>query len=529
MGFIDALYALGRRELERSGNGEFADVDSFCQMPMNLIESDDGAAKQLPGKELQIWLDVPDPKAECLNVRGIRKIEIADFWGGGGDDRAKKRRYLYRDPVSPAAAWRYSPLYKLGKGVADGPKALMGSGNWRNDQDSRFFKLYKSTLWAFEVQGVFSPGSVDRIMDALVEKIDRLSELWSDRKRSYLLIFGASDPERFFYPVDTPAFLAHFRSRLAGVSGAEPTPAKNKKNEQQHSVPCGVCHGLTSAPVNMDKVFAFATFDKKSFLPGVEGGDASKAKVFPLCGDCYRLLSEGRNVIDGKFLDAKSVYNVRIYTVPELLMGNVNRGRLEEKTKDFLQTGLQNEPFLAERVLEQEDSLTYHFVFWEQNQAQERLLLMVEDVPPSRLRRLNDLWRKTVFATGLFVRKGRFAPETEEDPNIATLYQGVRTIMGTLTGLAGKNDGDAAVLRDWLLDLVGRLLSGERVDIERVKGAVVSRLQGLCADSDWVTRYGVAAARRWSAIVDFLYRANELTKNVQSVPDGGERQNRKKG
>ncbi len=104
MGFIDALYALGRRELERSGSGEFADVDSFCQMPMDLIESNEESARQLPGKELQIWLDVPDPKAECLDVRGIRKIEIADFWGGGGDDREKKRRYLYRDPVGSAAA-----------------------------------------------------------------------------------------------------------------------------------------------------------------------------------------------------------------------------------------------------------------------------------------------------------------------------------------------------------------------------------------------------------------------------------------
>ena len=187
MSFIDALYALGRRELERSGSGEFADVDSFCQMPMDLIESDEESARRLPGKELQVWLDVPDPKAECLDVRGIRKIEIADFWGGEGDDRDKKRRYLYRDPVSPAAAWRYSPLYKLGNGVADGPKALVGSGNWKDDRDSRFFKLHKSTLWAFETQGVFSPGSVDRIMDALVEKIERLSELWSDRKN---LTFG---------------------------------------------------------------------------------------------------------------------------------------------------------------------------------------------------------------------------------------------------------------------------------------------------------------------------------------------------
>ena len=52
-------------------------------MPMDLIESNEESARQLPGKELQIWLDIPDPKAECLDVRGIRKIEIADFWGEG--------------------------------------------------------------------------------------------------------------------------------------------------------------------------------------------------------------------------------------------------------------------------------------------------------------------------------------------------------------------------------------------------------------------------------------------------------------
>lgn len=521
MGFVDALCAIGRRELERSESGEFADVDSFCQMPSELIE-DDGSAKRLPGKEIHVWLDVPDPGAECLEVRGIRKIEIADFWGGGEDDRAKKRRYLYRDPVSPAATWRYSPLYKLGGGVANGRQALMGEGDWKSNKELRFFKLHNSTLRAFEERGVFSPGSVDRIMDALVERVERLAELWSEKKRSYLLIFGASAPERFFYPVETPAFLAHFRSRLAGIAGAGAKLTKNKKNKQ-HSVSCGLCHEPTPSPVNMDKVFAFATFDKKSFLPGLEDGDASKAKVFPLCGACYRLLSEGRNVIDGRFLDTDSVYNVRIYTVPELLLGNVNRGYLEQKTKDFLHSGLQNEPFLAERVLDQEDSLTYHFVFWEQNQAQERLLLMVEDVPPSRLRRLNDLWRQAVSATGLFSHKGRFAPETAEvgvDSNTATLHQGIRTILRTLMRLAGKNEGDAAVLRDWLLGQIGCLLSGERVDVERVKGFVVSRLQGLCADSDWVARYRVAAVRRWDAIVDFLYRANE---SVQCVSDNLER------
>ena len=101
MGFIDALYALGRRELERSGSGEFADVDSFCQMPMDLVESDDGAAKWLPGKELQVWLDVPDPRAECLDVRGIRKIEIADSGWYCREMSVNTRELLVEDGRSP--------------------------------------------------------------------------------------------------------------------------------------------------------------------------------------------------------------------------------------------------------------------------------------------------------------------------------------------------------------------------------------------------------------------------------------------
>lgn len=546
MGFIDALYALGRRELERSGSGEFADIDSFCQMPSERIE-EDSSSKRLPGKELQVWLDVPDPKAECLDVRGIRNIEIADFWGGEGDDREKKRRYLYRDPVSPAAAWRYSPLYKLGGGVANGRQALVGDGDWRNNKELRFFKLYNSMLRAFEEQGVFSPGSVDRIMEALVERVERLAELWSDKKRSYLLIFGASDTERFYYPVDTPAFLAHFRSRLAGVSGAEP----NKKNKRQRSVPCGMCHGPTSSPVNMDKVFAFATFDKKSFLPGVEGGEASKAKVFPLCGDCYRLLSEGRNVVEEKFRDFRSVpkiknlQDINIYVIPELLTGTYDFGNVESKSQDFMNIGLRHEEFLAKNASKHGDGLVYHFIFWEPNKKQQRILLMVEDVPPSRLRRLDALWKEAVSMTGALKKSSCDEDNaTEKAKRAATLPQAIQVIMGVLIGLNEKNNKDAGVLRDQSLGMLGRLLSGKRVDPQWVKRLIVSRLPGLFADSEWVRsdkvkmektetdspkRSRVETVRRWNAIVDFLYRANELTKNVQSVPGDEERQIRVKG
>ena len=81
-------------------------------------------------------------------------------------------------------------------------------------------------------------------------------------------------------------------------------------------------------------------------------------------------------------------------------------------------------------------------------------------------------------------------------------------------------------LRDQSLGMLGRLLSGKRVDPQWVKRLIVSRLPGLFADSEWVRsdkvkmdktktdspkRSRVETVRRWNAIVDFLYRANELT------------------
>ncbi len=506
VGFISAVNELGRREMRLNSEDALADVSSFTQMPTEIIEvSDEKKAKRLPGQEIHIFLDAAETQDGPLEVRGIKRIELADFWAGDGDARQKKNRYLYRDPVSPAAAWRFSPVYKLGKGSANGRQEFLGDKDWRKDKNSRFYKLYNAMLLAFEERDVFARGSVERLMAALEERVDELAEKWSDKNRSYLLIFGLSDNEdHFLYPAEIPVFLEHFRLRLAEAIAPQAGGGRGRK--KNNVVHCGLCHSETEAPVNLDKVFAFATFDKKSFLPGVNDSDSSLAKVFPICPDCFRFLSEGRNIIDGKFLDTRSIYGVRIYTVPELIIGNYDPDKLERDTKDFLKNGLQQEEFLGPRVLRKNDGLVYHFVFWEKNQAQERLLLMIEDVPPTRLRRLSDLWKQTAARMPFFRRSDDSDPEDKVEK--ATLWQAVNVIRRVLLDLGGKNEGDVNVLKDWLLGLLGRLLRGEQVDVRRVKELIVSRLQGRCADGEWVRQYSAASARDWNVIVDFLYRVN---------------------
>ena len=531
MSFLEAIRAMGERELklDRAEDGPLSDIDSFTQMPMKL-----GEAENEKPQEIQVILDVPNVSEIPLCVKGIKGIELADFFAGQEDDRAKKRRYLYRDPVSPRANWRYSPLYKLGKGVVDAQQALVGTrGDWRKDDGSRFYKLYSSMLFAFEERGIFSKGSVDRIMDALVANVDRLAEHWADKKRSYILLFGFSDGDRFFYPVDVPAFLEHFRVRLAEANTSK-SKSGGKQSKKGASVRCGICHNEEENPVNLDKVFTFATFDKKSFLPGLDGSSASK--VFPLCKKCYRLLSEGRNVLDEKFLDAKSISGLRIYTVPELTgetaYTDSDSETVADMTTAFLQQGLQNEEFLGPYVLRRGKGLVYHFLFWEPNNKQMRILLMVEDVPPSRLSELDAVWKETVSIWDPFGWQGRDGGVALQS---ATLWQAIKVLwlimlggeyneddtdakaqkkQKRILGLGGKNKEDANVLRDRLLELLGCLLRGERIDVMWIKKLIVSRLPGLCANSEWAQWSGAISARFWNAVVDFLYRVNNKYDNI---------------
>lgn len=508
MGFVNAVRDVGGMEIAKHSVSEFDDIDSFLEMPAEVIvneknddSSEDNKKSKQPTKEIRVWLDVEDPQADILKVCGIKKVDIADFWSGSNNDRAKKRRYLYREPVGRAAKWRFSPIYKLGAGSADSIASLIGKdGNWLKDKQSRFYKLYDSTLRAFEETGVFSPGSVDVIMESLSERVSEISGYWSDKRSSYLLIFSPYFDGRFLYPVEVKSYLNYFRSRLAAQ-----TADIHAKDGSEFSV-CALCNSHSSNVVNLDQVFAFATFDKKSFLPGNIDSVENKKKVFPLCPQCYKEMSEGRVRIDSVFTDAKSLYGIRIYVVPELLAGTSKFVKASTIARNFVRKGLEREPYISDGIMRMNDEVVLHFVFWEKNQAQERLLLMVEDVPPSRLKRAEEAWMSSAEATGI---AKLFKEYNKSYPGSSILYRALGLMWSKVMELAGKSEGEQNYTRDWMLGIEGRILAGEHINVEAVKSFFVSRIQGLCADHDWVQKSSKYFARDIACIVDFLYRLNE--------------------
>lgn len=494
MGFVNAVQELGRLEsakmkARRSASDE---IDDYLQLPLPLVEDETRS-----GKVIRVWLKVEtaenakNPETKELNVLGVSKIDLVDYMAGTGDIDEKKRYYLYRGPVGSNTSWGFSPIYKLGQAKSDVQKEMLGeNGQWPSNDESRFYKLERRVLSDYEKTGCFSKGSVKRIMEDLVQMVGRIAGFWVDKKRSYLLLFGIDHKGSFLYPGEIPAFRNYFSTKLRENLGGG-----------SNSGTCALC-GSGGSMVNLDKIFKFATFDKASFLPGATDAKGVKEKVFPICGGCLSALSRGREVLDSSFLDGRTIQGVKIYVVPELLQGQKELNIVSEHTRDFINSGLGVEKQVFRSLSRQDNSIVFHFLFWEKNQAQERLHLMVEDVPPSRLKWLEGLWVECV-RTHLW----NSYEKPEFDEKSITLDQAIRNVYGVLSSLAGKSEQDKAVMRERTLGILGRLLGGDKIDIREVKQLMVSRFAGLFSDPEWL-RYGGGQLRQMAAVLEFLTKSN---------------------
>jgi len=138
--------------------------------------------------------------------------------------------------------------------------------------------------------------------------------------------------------------------------------------------------------------------------------------------------------------------------------------------------------------------LIFHFVFWQQNNAQEIVHLMVEDVPPERLARLESVWQQ--------VNKeyAGWAKDTDLDAAIRSLH-------ATLNAFAGKSNSDKMVFRDFALQVIGSMLQGETLPVEMFKQLIVTRIPRLIFEGN--TRDAYLSMRFAELWVEYMYRLNQ--------------------
>lgn len=498
MGFLQAVYSLGEMAGEAYKDSPLADIMNFLQLPYPLIEGEKGKVFAI-----RVWLETIDPQSEVLDVKVIADIDKIEYQAISAEEVKLKERCLYRDPVGSNVSWRFSPLYKLGKGSKEPHKELLGeTGNWQTDKNCRFYKLYHNLLKDYEESGCLAKGSVNKIMTELVTRIDLIAEFWSDRKIPCFLLFGIKDAKRFLYPGEVSAFIKYFREKL----DPDDTAGTGRKKSNRFDTYCSLCGDKGQKLETLDKVFKFATFDKPGFLPGIKSGAGIKEKVFPICGTCYSVLSAGKEEMEKRFVNFNILPKISLYVIPEIVTDKQEYLRsAADFTKDFLKNGIRHEEYLFKFLSAHKEGLVYHFLFAEINQAQLIIHSLIEDVPPTRLRQLEKLWKETCLV---------FGAEDATDNKKLYLDTAIKQIVAVFLSVAGKRDQDRAVMRDKIIAVISGLLNGEGVGIQEIKTLMVSRLAGLFTDPDWIRPKGKEEMpgrlkmKGMAEVVDFLYRVN---------------------
>lgn len=224
--------------------------------------------------------------------------------------------------------------------------------------------------------------SVKKVLEAQQQRIVALlKENLADIKGSTGLTLKIGD----YYLQDMTAFRDIFLQLVA---------IKEDSISAQEKV-CSVC-GQRKAKVSAGApAYKFYTIDKPGFITGHFIKENSW-RNYPVCSECSLALDEGKRILEENF--RFSFYGLSYYLVPQFILNepspfilSILAGEMEKNVKlnDSAGSKLTTyEDDILYELASEKDTMTLNFLFLRKEQSSERILLLVEDVLPSRLRNL---------------------------------------------------------------------------------------------------------------------------------------------
>lgn len=293
-------------------------------------------------------------------------------------DTSKMKRYLYRsgNPNGP----NFSPSTKVTEIEKTFKNKILA---WFKDVLSqKRLKLAQHNLEF--LNNLYS--ELKNNEENIISEYKSLSQEIPKKAGGIFLTLKFREEKKIEYPGDKEIFINLLRDLVklkeggAGVKGQ-----------------CSIC--LEEKEVSLgDGIYTFFTIDKPGFITG--GFKEKEAwKNFPLCESCRRSLEKGKEYIE-KELTFKMV-NISYQLIPKFLIGKefikedilnffFDAPKLINLKKDQTKRYIGEQEEILEYLANFEDNLTLNFLFLEKKQSAEKILALIEDVFPSRLRKIFD-------------------------------------------------------------------------------------------------------------------------------------------
>ncbi|SNR89603.1 TIGR02556 family CRISPR-associated protein [Desulfurobacterium atlanticum] len=166
---------------------------------------------------------------------------------------------------------------------------------------------------------------------------------------------------------------------------------------------CSLC-GKRTKVSGKKSPYAFYTLDKIGYISGFS--EKNHERGFPVCIDCFLLLDFAKKVIAShKFSLTK--YAPSYWLIPDLVLTEVVDENTQEVFKnifdlEFLKRKLNltnkeklklsdTDEDILDVLKELKDTVSFHFIFLKINNSQEQIRLYIQDVYPSRIKKLFEV------------------------------------------------------------------------------------------------------------------------------------------
>ncbi len=187
------------------------------------------------------------------------------------------------------------------------------------------------------------------------------------------------------YPIESPAVIRGF------IEDREQTLKEYKKTLVTGNGVCTLC-GL-EGPVTGNAVpFNFYVLDKTTYFP--DTSTEASWKVNPICFTCADLLEIGRGVIDAVLNVRLAGYNCKV--IPSLITPSKTQqdiGQWLDRFRRIIDGSViegsgekaRKERLLSKKLGEAGVAGSYHFLIYQENQAQMEIIRQIDDILPSRI------------------------------------------------------------------------------------------------------------------------------------------------
>jgi CRISPR-associated protein Csh1 len=307
---------------------------------------------------------VENPAAEKVlsivfdNNFNYQKVELSDF------DKNRVWIYLYRRGSSNGAD--ITPTSRTGKNIDDIlektlKKKIFAWFKNHHDKKDLFSKIYSSLK-----------SNEDKIKQDIAQQLKNVNL----NKTSLLITIK----------VDTKYIgeIEEFKNFMVDYFLSEKVKLSSSKNKV-----CSICGELKEEVFTTSEIYKFYNLDKECYISS--GFKKENAwKNFPICKECFLKLETGKKIIEENLIFKFSGLNY--YLIPKVLINPENKAVLTiieilKRSKDR-ESFTENEDLILTYISEYNDFITLYFLFLKKDNQAERIQLLIEDVMPSRIRKI---------------------------------------------------------------------------------------------------------------------------------------------